>query len=136
MSASDAQATVDELILEALARGRSVSMTARGGSMWPFIRDGDRLTLAPLDRAARVGDVVWVHVGSAPGPIHRVRRIDRDRRICVQGDASTVPDGWFSQTDLLGQVVAVERNGHRVRLHRRLPRVYGAVLRLVRPSQG
>lgn len=136
MSSSDAQATVDALLLEALARGRTVSLTARGGSMWPFIRDGDRLTLAPLDRAARVGDVVWVRAGTAPGPIHRVRRIDRERRVCVQGDASIVPDGWFRQADLLGRVVAVERRGRRVRLHRRLPRVYGGLLRVLSGSQG
>ena len=37
-----------ELICEQLARGRSVTMAARGQSMWPFIRDGDTVKIVPV----------------------------------------------------------------------------------------
>ena len=43
-----------------LERGASFGSVSHGGSMHPFIRDGDSITLAPVRAAPGVGDVVAV----------------------------------------------------------------------------
>ncbi|MCA9537286.1 MAG: S24/S26 family peptidase [Myxococcales bacterium] len=92
-----------------LAAGRRVRFVARGRSMWPFVLDGDRLTMAPLDGPPRLGEIVWVAAGDF-GFTHRV--IGRfGRRLWVKGDGEALPDGWFATDRVLARVVAIERGG-------------------------
>lgn len=95
-----------------LAAGRRVRFVARGRSMWPFVLDGDRLTLAPLDGPPRLGEIVWVEGGDF-GLTHRV--IGRvGRRLWVKGDSEALPDGWFAVEQVLARVVAIERGGRAI----------------------
>jgi hypothetical protein len=103
---------VDEMARELLARGLPVTFVARGASMWPFVRDGDRLTVAPLAGAPRLGDVVLVG-GEGFGVVHRVVRV-AGGRVLTKGDALPRSDGWAPLGRVLGRVVAVERRGRPV----------------------
>jgi len=96
------------------ARGASFRFTAHGGSMYPFIRDGDSITLAPVRTAPRVGDVVAVlHLPSERLLVHRV--VERRRgAILVRGDSCRAPDGVFGDREVLGVVARVERRGRPV----------------------
>lgn len=95
------------LFAELLWRGLPVSLRARGGSMWPFLRDGDVLTVLPLDRPARLGEVLAVRRGDEL-VVHRAVRV-RGRFAELQGDALSRSDGSFAAADLLGRVVLLRR---------------------------
>ncbi|HYK90012.1 MAG TPA: S26 family signal peptidase [Acidobacteriota bacterium] len=84
--------------------------------MAPFIRDGDVITLRPCrDCPPRTGDVVaFVHPVSEQLLIHRVLAMN-GCSFMTQGDNAPVNDGMIPEERVLGRVVAVERNGTRVR---------------------
>lgn len=106
------------LVLDRLAAGSSVRVIARGGSMRPFVRDGDTLTLSPDVAPVRLGDVVLLRRG-AFGALHRVAAVAPGGWLCVKGDAVARADGWFDRDALAARVVGVERLGHPIRLPRR-----------------
>ncbi len=102
--------------LELLGRGETIRFVARGGSMRPFIRDGDRVTVGPLRGPPRAGDVVL-----APGGefalLHRALWVVGGW-VLVKGDGMARPDGWFRQDALLGRLVSVERGGEAIPVRR------------------
>ena len=104
------------LLTDVLARGVPFRFAARGYSMFPFIRDGDTVTISPLGgRRVRFGEVV-AFTGQTGGPIvHRViaRRPDsyEIRGDCSGGCVDVVP-----AAGVLGAVTRVERRGRSVRL--------------------
>lgn len=110
---------VDAMARELLGRGEPIRFVARGASMRPFVRDGDRVTVGPLDGPPRPGDVVLVAAGPALGLVHRVLWRARDGRVYTKGDALPRGDGWHPPTAVLGRVTAVERGGRPVPLRRR-----------------
>lgn len=99
-----------------LKEGIPFRFHARGRSMWPMIRDGDVLTIAPRTPAAfRRGDVVaFVHPKGGRLMVHRI--VDRDgQRFLLRGDHAARPDGWIAENRILGKVTSVERGEQRVR---------------------
>ena len=103
---------------DVLARGIPFRFAAPGFSMFPFIRDGDAVTISPLRGArARFGDVV-AFTGPKGGPIvHRITA-RRPGRYEIRGDSASGPDALdvVPATGILGVVTRVERRGRRVRL--------------------
>lgn len=85
--------------------------------MAPLIRDGDVLTVAPLDqREPRAGDVVaFVTPREGRLAIHRVvARVEAGW--VLRGDNAPHADGIVLRGDMLGVVTRVEREGRAVRL--------------------
>jgi len=144
MAASGFRSVVESL----LAEGLRVRFRAAGRSMMPTVRDGECLIVAPV-RAAEVsrGDVVlgatWRRLVA-----HRVVGLTLDARggrvLTLRGDGSDEADAPVDASRVLGQVVAVERDGRalsvaptiggRLRLARRMlaPLVAAAWARLAR----
>ena len=90
---------------------------ARGRSMLPTVRDGDCVTVGPVDpRAVAVGDVLFCRTWRGP-VAHRVARIDarqpdaRPRQFTLRGDASLENDRPVAAPDVIGRVVSVDRDG-------------------------
>ena len=81
---------------ELLASGYKVRFQANGSSMYPTIRDKERITLASTETSAiRKGDIVLYGLGQ--GVIaHRVRRIERSPDgapiLRLRGDAADADD--------------------------------------------
>jgi len=99
-----------------LGRGVPFRFCARGWSMAPFIRDGDVITVSPLQRARPgIGEVVaFIRPGEGNVVVHRVVT-RRGADSFIQGDA--VPectDGIIPPQNLLGRVTRIERNGRNV----------------------
>jgi hypothetical protein len=89
------------LVVDLLRGGRAVRMVARGGSMWPTIRDGEVVQIEP--RQPRSGEVAAaLHQGQLT--IHRVIRIDENSAV-LRGDALDRTER-VSLVDLLGTVPA------------------------------
>ena len=120
MSAQDCEwsisgAALAELLREVLRKGLPFTFRARGFSMSPFIKDGDDLTLFPLNGIPPgLGDVVaFIHKGTGVPFIHRVVG-KKENTYLLKGDNATETDGFISESDLLGCVRMVERRGLRV----------------------
>lgn len=108
---------VSRLMHQTLAAGRSLRVRVRGYSMAPLIREGDRITLAPvLEGRLPLGAPVAVRLPFRDAcVVHRIvdRRAGAYR---IKGDNLRRPDGWVSAADVLGIVRRVERNGRCLRL--------------------
>lgn len=97
------------LVEELASRGVSVRMLARGGSMSPWIRDGDVVTVTR--RPARLGDVVgFRRAGTGRLTMHRIVRRALDGWV-VRGDRAETEDGFLPREEVLGVVTRVERKG-------------------------
>jgi len=109
-----------DLAAPVLRDGYRLRFQACGGSMGPFIKDGDVLEVAPLEKGrVRHGDVLLVEAGDGRWLAHRViktGRRDGERCFLLKGDACPAPDGWFDTKHLLGRVLIVDRGGRRIDL--------------------
>jgi signal peptidase I len=114
------------LMAAVLEKGVPFRFTAPGGSMSPFIRDGDVITVAP--GRIRFGDVVaFVNPHSGRLTVHRVVRILRDGYL-IKGDNVAESDGCVPRASLLGRVSGVEHGSKQVRLGLGIERVVIAFL--------
>jgi hypothetical protein len=100
------------LLQAVLARGAPFTFRAAGGSLFPFIRDGDLITVSGLQgRPAQLGEVVACAV--LPGGklvVHRV--VGRRAQGClIRGDAALRADGWVDRERILGRVTRIIRGG-------------------------
>jgi hypothetical protein len=103
------------LSADLLRLGKTLRFQARGSSMQPLVRDGDILLVQPAGcHRIRVGDVVLCSSQAEHRVIvHRVvrKRLTRDgMRYLVQGDQVSHPDGWMSDEQIFGQLIAIDRN--------------------------
>jgi hypothetical protein len=123
---------VDELAADLLRRGSPLRIKARGGSMTPFVRDGDVALVAPTaGREVGIGDVICYETPSGKLFLHRVIARDRDR-VVAKGDALTFVEA-VDRTRLLGTVVAVERAGTVKRFDTRIARWRNRVIAALSP---
>ena len=111
------------LVEDLTARDFAVRFVARGGSMSPWIRDGDLLTVTPILRLAhgvrpRIGEVAaFRRPGSQRLTVHRLKQQVAGGWI-AQGDRLPAADGVVAEGEIFGIVTRVERQGRRVFLPR------------------
>jgi signal peptidase I len=98
--------------LNAANRIRQVRMKAEGHSMQPLIRPGDTLIISDISPTElRRGQVIALANDTEDKLIvHRLVKSSHNR-LLTQGDNASLPDGVFSEANLLGIVRCVERNG-------------------------
>lgn len=115
-----------ELSNKILSKGSCLRFRARGGSMHPFIRDGDVLKVEPAEVSEiKLGDVIFYRTGSRPVAHRVIRKVSENGKafLVTKGDSSPSSDQPVYPEDLLGKIVAVERNGLDLRLDSRLARL-------------
>ncbi|MGA2743286.1 MAG: S24/S26 family peptidase [Candidatus Sulfotelmatobacter sp.] len=124
-----------ELAHEVLRSSGSLHLQATGWSMLPAVFPGDTLLIEPTSTDDMVeGDVVMFSNGRR-FVAHRIVARSRSAgksRVHTQGDAVPCPDSPLAESDLLGKVSFVLRNGKRVEPSRRprfSERALAAVLR-------
>lgn len=128
--------------LELLRQGCAVKFRPSGQSMFPTIKDGETICVEPVaPETLKLGDIVLYRFSR--GVIaHRVKRINRQTNgtlsFVLRGDSSATDDQPINATEILGRVVAVERDGRtlaligrRARLVRRLRVVGGRIKRFL-----
>lgn len=102
---------VDALV-EALARGRSVTLHALGHSMEPTIPPGSVVRVEPCgDVGLRRGDVAACLRPDGGLSLHRVVARSADGRVRTWGDAMRRPDMWVPR--VVGKVVALPERPRR-----------------------
>lgn len=117
-----------------LSAGETPSFVATGHSMWPTIRDGDTVAIAPLPPAGpRLGDIV---LAVTPGGLvlHRVIALSPGRAL-LKGDANPRPDGWCPFDQLAGRLPPNPLGPLRVALTRATGPCAARVLGLLRRAE-
>ncbi len=107
-----------DLAADVLGQGAFLVFAARGGSMLPFIREGDLLTVAPLGHSPlRLGEIALYRCHGGALLAHRViGRAHDPELLLIRGDASWGEVEQVRPEQLLGRVVALERLGRTRRL--------------------
>ena len=120
-----------ELARDVLSQGQYFRFRAYGQSMWPFIRPGDVLLIEPLrSKWPRVGDVVLYQTVHGALVAHRMvsalltaptlprKRGGGEKNSClhIRGDRLWAPLEQVDAKQLLGRVVAIERDRHWISL--------------------
>jgi len=116
-------AQISKLMCEVLARGGTFRFRAGGSSMFPFIRDGDVVSIVSLpSRTPRLGAVIAFRradpavVYRAYLVVHRlVRRTRRGFHFLGDNNCRGSTEGPLDRSSLMGEVARVERRGMRVR---------------------
>jgi signal peptidase I len=97
--------------------------------MRPFIQDGDLITVSPLRNSpVRVGDVVLYKTIIDQAIVHRIikkTKKDKNSIMLVKGDAAFGSPEKIGMKNILGRVVAIERNGRERKLDTKLYRIIG-----------
>lgn len=94
-----------------LAQNKSVKIRLVGSSMSPLLLDNrDIITLIPaIRRGIKVGDVVLAkYLGDYV--MHRIIKKDSDGMYVLQGDAMTNKEECVKKDDIVGLLIAVERD--------------------------
>lgn len=102
-----------------------VTIPLEGSSMMPLIRRNvDPVTVVPLQRRLKKGDVVLFTPGAGCYVVHRVWKL-REHQVQTLGDNCWNPDPWLPCEAVLGQAVTFTRNGRRHRLDTCGARLWG-----------
>jgi hypothetical protein len=108
-----------QLSSDLLSRGYSVRFRASGGSMQPAICHGDVLTVGPVAPSNITPGSVAVYRRFDRLLAHRVVRIDADHSgalvFVLCGDAASGCDAPVAASQMLGEVVKVERRTSAIR---------------------
>jgi signal peptidase I len=122
------------LVEEALAAGTSVRFRAEGTSMYPTIRDGEVITIAPVrtDQLVR-GDVLLCRHDTRMIAHRLVAVTSRgaERRFHFRGDAKAGCDAPVGADAVVGRVISVARNGRAASLCGRRARLRHTARQLV-----
>lgn len=128
-----------ELSNEILSKGSYLRFQAHGGSMSPFIRDGDVLEIKPAEVSEiKLGDVIFYRIESRVAAHRVIKRVSRNGKVSLvtKGDSSPTSDEPLHAEDLLGKVVTVERNGLSLSLDTRLSRLINLLWAKISPFSG
>lgn len=110
-----------------------VTIRLDGDSMRPLIRKNrDEVTIVPLVRPLKKGDVVLFQGGKGQYVVHRVWKMHRGH-VRTLGDNCWQADPWMPQERVLGQAVRVQRDGRNIRLDGASSRVIGRMWMTFRP---
>ncbi len=113
---------IADLSSQIVLNGGSFCFKARGWSMYPFIRDGDVLTIQQADPSAlRTGDVIFYRIHNNRTVAHRiVSKKYRNNHVMlfVRGDSMFGSDGWIQSEQIIGQVTSLQRGQKVMRLTR------------------
>ncbi len=120
-----------------LEKGKSLRFQAKGWSMRPFIRDGDFIVVSSVDNSSiKTGDVVFYSSTGNKVIAHRlIRKYKQKGRtsVFIKGDATLSLPEKIDIKNVLGKVVAIERNGRKKRLDTKLHQVIGLLLSGISP---
>ncbi len=101
-----------ELLILRLSVGSCLAFRAKGSSMWPLLKDGDKITISSVKtRKLLIGDVVAFRENEQ-GRLIIHRLVGRkDGLAIIKGDNHIRPDGLFPVENIIGIISNVKRNG-------------------------
>lgn len=132
MPINRSEAFVD-LSAELLSRGHRVRFRPNGNSMLPTIKDGEAVTVAPVEHSAiKRGDIL-LYLTRRGVTAHRVVKISKSKKeakealgFILRGDAPGSSDESVRFDQVLGKVISVERDGRNIDLTSRRAKIMRA----------
>jgi signal peptidase I len=121
------------LSADLLDQGYLVRFHSKGESMHPTIKDGETVTVEPVEPVdVKRGDIILYKSGVTGGVIaHRVIKMSKSRgditSFVLRGDASQTCDLPIAPEQVLGRVVSIQRQGRNIELAGRRARLLRAV---------
>lgn len=126
-----------ELSKDIFRRGKSIRFQAKGWSMRPFIRDGDFIVVSPIENSSiKAGNIVFHLTTENKVMVHRViRKHKKGNRMImfIKGDATFSSPEKVEMQNVLGKVVAVEKNGQKKRLDTKFYQIKGLLFAGISP---
>lgn len=103
--------------VELLSQGQLVRFRPSGNSMHPTIKDGEAITVAPVNASdIKRGDIL-LYVTGRGVTAHRVSKINNfSTSFILRGDATGSSDEAVEFDQILGRVISVERDGRSINL--------------------
>ncbi len=109
-----------DVVQQVMETGCLVRFVVRGGSMYPCIRDGDTVEVIPVTpEQVRPGQILFCRRHDGRPVAHRVVDVIRgagDTRVFLRGDTTSGGGESIPVTSIIGQVIAVKRQGKRCEL--------------------
>lgn len=111
------QKELAELAADMLEKGISIKFQAHGGSMRPFVLDGDTVTVGAVDvNKCSHGNIVLCRTVDESVVLHRIIRLKKDaggalQALVVQGDAHVNHEDVIDLSSIIGLVNTVQRQG-------------------------
>ena len=100
--------------------------------MSPFIRNGDVVEVVPVKGKMNLGDIILYHSSYGNPVVHRVIQRNKES-IITKGDSVPNSDEPILSKQVLGRVVAIEKNGWCIRLDRPMGRLLNILLATISP---
>lgn len=116
---------------EMLENGQEVVLTARGESMYPFVRDGDKVLLLK-SMEVHTGDIVLGIDEEDRFVMHRVMRTD-DKGYVLMGDANLRKKEYCTSSGIKGIVISIMHNGKTRLCSSRRERMLSGIWRALLP---
>ena len=88
-----------------------VTIPVAGGSMVPFLHNGDTVCLDLLDSPPKKGDILLYQRASGRYILHRVRKVRKDGALIMVGDAQQELEVLPSVTMVRARVTAARHKG-------------------------
>ncbi|OGW83548.1 MAG: hypothetical protein A2987_04055 [Omnitrophica bacterium RIFCSPLOWO2_01_FULL_45_10] len=128
MKREEANNLTKNLYLSLLNSGIAIYINASGTSMYPFIKNGDRIKIERIndDGAIKIGDIIAINIGEKDGPwffVHRVVKIVENikgRVYFTKGDARREGiDNGVAIDSIAGRVTEIRRKNLYINLESR-----------------
>lgn len=101
-----------DAVCQMLAEGRSnIPIPIAGGSMVPFLHNGDTAFLALPDSPLKRGDIVLYQRSSGRYILHRIKKVRKDGSLVMLGDAQQDQELLLSQSQVRARVISVVHEG-------------------------
>ncbi len=126
-----------ELSNEILSKGNCLRFQAKGGSMHPFIKNGQIIQVRPAKIfEITSGDIIFYHGLDNRMIVHRVIKKCRENGrivLLTKGDSASQFDEYVYPESILGKIVAIERNNKTIRTDRGLLRLINIIYAKISP---
>ena len=116
-----------------IQQGKKVRIRVRGGSMFPFLRNGDEVLLqSPDSKDIRRGAVVVAFTDEIPVVLHRIAKVD-GTSITLLGDGNTRQWEHSSTERVIAKVTHCYRGKKTWRIDTRFARLFGSLWLAMHP---
>ena len=119
-------------ILRNLNQGRKILLPIKGRSMEPFIRERDRVVLAPFNKSALFKGSIVLATYRDNMLLHRVVRMDGGK-ICLAGDGNMAQHEYIEEQDIAAVIVRLCRGRRTKKLNTYYMRTMGLIWYRFRP---
>ena len=106
------------LAKQLLREGKKIEIPVKGGSMRPFLFDGETVVVAPVgvDSPLRKCDIILAETSTGQVMMHRIREIS-PAGIRMKGDGNLYQSELIRPEDVMGRVLSVVRHGKTISLY-------------------